>query len=311
MPILPAQTSAWAALPAYSMASPTDALRAKTDAELQFYVDNPSFYHADIVAAARLELMRRGAAPSEPRTAIPTPTPAAEPASAATYSPTAYTVDEVEPPAARRPLLWVAALVLMLAGVWLWQKRTPAVAPVAMSRPHHRSPDSLKLVEVVTHPLPSYDTDPIVATQVAQIPAAEKQQAAALRQFRELCRRFWAAETQTEFLTNQAHAGQAGDLFADQALVVRGTWRDWNKAVVYSYDFGPKMKDQLQRMAQVASSQQHILDRMPGLLAGRKFLTDKELVAREADVQDLLRGIRPTSPVTGRPYRAIVLEMKP
>ncbi|AMR29067.1 hypothetical protein A0257_19490 [Hymenobacter psoromatis] len=202
-------------------------------------------------------------------------------------------------------------MVLVLAGAWLWQKRMPAAAAVTMSRPHHRSPDSLKLVEVATHPLPSYDPDPIVATQLARIPAAEKQQAASLRQFRELCRRFWAAETQTEFLTTQAHAGQAGDLFADQALAVRGTWRDWNKAVVYSYDFGPKMKDQFERMAQVASSQQHILDRMPGLLPNRKFLTDKELVAREADVQDLLRGIRPTSPVTGRAYRATVLHMKP
>lgn len=296
------------------MASPTDALRAKTDVELQFFVDNPGFYHADIVAAAQRELTRRGpvsAVPvptSGPRPPGPTPLLAAEPATATTYAATSYDTDEAEPATSHRPLLWVAALVLALAGVWLWQKRTPTAAPVAMSRPHHRSPDSLKLVEVVTHPLPTYDTDPIVATQVARIPAAEKQKAASLRQFRELCRRFWAAETQTEFLTNQAHAGQAGALFADQALAVRGTWRDWNKAVVYSYDFGPKMKDQLQRMAQVASSQQHILDRMPTLLAGRKFLTDKELVAREADVQDLLRGLRPTSPVTGRPYRAIVLK---
>ncbi|TDN37272.1 hypothetical protein E4631_05015 [Hymenobacter sp. UV11] len=299
------------------MASPTDALRAKTDAELQFFVDNPSFYHADIVTAAQRELMRRGlgsarpaSAPS-PRPPGPTPTLAAQPAHAAAYTATAYDTDDTDgaaPTAGRRPLLWVAALVLVLAGVWLWQKRTPTAAPVAMSRPPHRSPDSLKLVEVVAHPLPSYDTDPIVATQVAQIPAAEKQQAAALRQFRELCRRFWAAETQTEFLTNQAHAGQAGDLFADQALAVRSTWRDWNKAAVYSYDFGPKMKDQFERMGQVASSQQHILDRMPALLPGRKFLTDKELVEREIDIQDLMRGIRPTSPVTGRPYRAVVLK---
>jgi len=296
------------------MASPTDALRAKTDAELQFFVDNPSFYHADIVAAARRELTRRGPVSAGPTSASasrppgPTPPPAAEPARTAAYTASAYDMEDAAPTASRRPLLWVAAVVLALAGAWLWQKRTPTTAPVAMSRPHHRSPDSLKLVEVVTHPLPTYDTDPIVATQVARIPAAEKQQAASLRQFRELCRRFWAAETQTEFLTNQAHAGQAGNLFADQALAVRGTWRDWNKAVVYSYDFGPKMKDQFQRMAQVASSQQHILDRLPGLLPGRKFLTDKELVAREADVQDLLRGIRPTSPVTGRPYRVTVLK---
>ena len=299
------------------MASPTDALRAKTDAELQFFVNNPSFYHADMVTAAQRELTRRGpvsAGPtpaSVPRPPSPTPRPAVEPAHPAAYPASAYDLGDAAPPASRRPLLWVAAVVLGLAGVWLWQKRPPAAVPLAISRPHHLSPDSLKLVEVAIHPLPSYDTDPIVATQLARIPAAEKQQAASLRQFRELCRRFWAAETQTEFLTNQAHAGQAGNLFADQALAVRGTWRDWNKAVVYSYNFGPKMKDQFARMGQVASSQQHILDRMPGLLPSRKFLTDKELVARETDVQDLMRGIRPTSPVTGRPYRATVLQMKP
>ncbi len=299
------------------MASPTDALRAKTDAELQFFVNNPSFYHADIVTAAQRELTRRGpvsAGPtlaSGPRPPSPTPPAAAEPAHLAAYPASAYDLGDAAPAASRRPLLWVAAVVLVLAGVWLWQKRTPAAVPLAISRPHHLSPDSLKLVEVAIHPLPSYNTDPIVATQLARIPAAEKKQAASLRQFRELCRRFWAAETQTEFLTNQAHAGQAGNLFADQALVVRGTWRDWNKAVVYSYNFGPKMKDQFERMGQVASSQQHILNRMPGLLPSRKFLTDKELVARETDVQDLLRGIRPTSPVTGEPYRATVLQMKP
>jgi len=205
-------------------------------------------------------------------------------------------------------LLWVALLALVLAGVWLWQKRTPAATPVTAGRPTHRSPDSLKLVEVVAHPLPTFDIDRLVETQVATIPATEKRQAAALRQFRELCRRFWTAETQTEYLTDQAQAGKAGDLFADQALVVRGTWRDWNKAAVYGFAFGPKMKDQFDRMSQVAGSQQHVLDRLPSQLAGRKFLTDKELVARGTDIQDLMRGLRPVSPVTGRPYQAVVLK---
>ncbi|MGI4738737.1 MAG: hypothetical protein ACRYG7_26500 [Janthinobacterium lividum] len=310
------------------MASPTDALRAKTDAELQFFVDNPSFYHADIVATAQRELARRGPAavrpaasstplaapevgllPTTPPTALEngpalTSRPTPEPAPAATYAPTSYDYDE-ETPARRSPLLWVALLALVLAGAWLWQKRTPTAAPVTA---RHRSPDSLKLVEVVAHPLPTFDIDRLVETQVATIPATEKRQAAALRQFRELCRRFWAAETQTEYLTDQAQAGKAGDLFTDQALVVRGTWRDWNKAAVYSYAFGPKMKDQFERMGQVAASQQHVLDRLPSQLVGRKFLTDKELVARGTDIQDLMRGLRPVSPVTGRPYRAIVLK---
>jgi hypothetical protein len=41
------------------MATATDALRTKTDAELQFFVDNPGYYHADLVLTARQELRRR------------------------------------------------------------------------------------------------------------------------------------------------------------------------------------------------------------------------------------------------------------
>ena len=285
------------ALPPPRMTSPPDALRAKTDPELQFFVNNPSFYHADMVAAARRELARRGSAAG-----APAPLPTAEP----TYAAPAEDPDEAAPPPGRSPLLWVGLLALLLAaGAWWWQRTPPT--PVAGPRPAALSPDSLKLTEVVAHPLPTFDIDGLVATQVARMPAAEQRPAAALRQFRELCRRFWAAETQSEFLVSQARAGKANEFFADQALAVRSTWRDWNKAVVYHYDLGPKMQDQVQRMAQVASNQQHVLDRLPGLLPGRQFLGDEELKGRQAEVEDIMRGITPISPVTGRPYRAIVL----
>lgn len=277
------------------MSAAADVLRAKTDAELQFFVDNPSYYHADLVLAARQELRRRGLGP--------------------TLRPSEPTVlayaDEPAPTPSRRPLL-VGAAVLSLAavgGTWLWASR-PAAQPLAATRPHHRAADSLKLETVVAHPIPSFDVDKLVAEQVASIPAAEKQKPQELRQFKGLCRRFWAAETQTEFLTSQAHAGQAGPMFVEQTLVARQTWRDWNKAVVYSYRFGPKMKDQLERMAGTASSQQHILANFPDLLDGRKFLTNKEMQSREADVQDWLAGLRRVSPVTGKPYKATVLEVK-
>ena len=273
------------------MASPTDALRAKTNAELQFFVDNPGLYHADLVAAAQRELRGRGVGPVA----------AAPPA--APYPP-AEAEAEVAP---RRWPVLVGVLLLGAAGTgWLWHTRTPVPTPA--SRPGQLSPDSLRLESVATRVLPTFDTDAIVAAQLARVPAAEKREAQALRQFKELGRRFWAAETQTEFLTNQAHAGQANPMFAEQALLVRENWRAWNKAVVYSYRFGPAMQGQFERMAKAASSQQHILSSMPGLLPGRKFLTDKEILAREAEVQDWLAGLRKTSPVTGRPYRVTVLQ---
>ena len=128
--------------------------------------------------------------------------------------------------------------------------------------------------------------------------------AQALRQYRELAKRFWAAECQTEYLVNQAYAGKASPMFADQALVARTTWSAWNKAAVYSYKMGPTMQQQVQYMSDVASSQQHILEKLPDLLPQRRFLTDKELNARNADVQGWLKEVRPTSPVTGRPYEA-------
>jgi hypothetical protein len=275
------------------MTSAPDVLRAKTDAELQFFVENPSLYHADLVATARQELRRRGVGP--PPAAAPTETYISD-------------YDEVSA-TSKRPFIF-AAVVLGLGaagvGAW-WTSRPPApAAPVV----NNLSAEALKLESVETQQLPAFDTDALVAAQVARVPAAEKQDAQALRQFRELSRRFWTAETQTEYLTNQADIGKASPLFADQAVLVRENWRAWNKAAVYGYHFGPKMQGQFDLMGQVASSQQHVLTNLPALLPDRAFATDKELVARGADVQDWMAGIRQVSPVTGKAYKATVLEIK-
>lgn len=277
----------------FIMTSAPDVLRAKTDTELQFFIDNPSFYHADLVASVRQELRHRGVGPT----------------SAATPEiPYLTDYEKVSAPA-KRPL-YLLAVVLGLGGVgasFWWTTRSPAATPIVAN---NLSAKLLKLESVETQQLPTFDTEAIVATQLARIPAAEKKEAQALHQFRELSRRFWAAETQTEFLTNQATSGKAGPRFTDQTLLVRENWRAWNKAVVYSYRFGPKMQGQFDLMSQAASSQQHILSSLPALLPNRAFATDKELVAREADVQDWLAGIRPVSPVTGKAYKAIILKIK-
>jgi hypothetical protein len=77
---------------------------------------------------------------------------------------------------------------------------------------------------------------------------------------------------------------------------------------VYSYKFGPVMQEHFERMANAASSQQHILDQLPDKLAHRQFVNDKELNARAADVQDWLAALVPKSPVTGRAYKATLLK---
>ena len=63
-------------------------------------------------------------------------------------------------------------------------------------------------------------------------------------------------------------------------------------------------------MGEAASSQQHILDVMPGLLPGQKFRTDNELTGRAEDVQDLVGGLLPVSPVSGQRYKRTVLKAK-
>lgn len=273
-----------------AMSTATDVLRAKTAAELQFFVDNPSYYHTDLVAAARQELRHRGFGP------------AAQPA-APDYPDTGS--DYADEPAATRGPVLVAALVLGLASVggtifWASRPAAPVVAQVRRPAP--------KLETVASYAMPNFDLDQLVETQLARVPAAEKQTPQTLRQFKGLTRRFWAAETQTEYLTAQAYAGKANPSFAEQAVMARETWRGWNKAVVYSYKLGPTMQAQYERMGKVASSQQHVLAKLPGMLDDKEFLTDKEMVARSNEVQDWLAGLRPTSPVTGKAYHVTVLK---
>lgn len=275
------------------MSSAPDVLRTKTDAELQFFVDNPGYYHPHLVAAARQELRSRGIGPAPQPSAVELATD--------------Y---EQEPQGTKRPVLITAFLLGLAAvgGAFFWA-RQPTAAP-ATSQAAKPAGAALKLETVESYAIPNFDIDKIVEDQLARVPAAEKQTPQTLRQFKGLTRRFWAAETQTEHLTAQAYAGKANPSFTEQTVFVRETWRGWNKAVVYSYHLGPVMQAQFERMRQVASSQQHVLAKLPGLLENQEFLKDKEMQARDNEVQDWLAGLRPTSPVTGKRYRVTVLNFK-
>ncbi len=286
-------------------ASIDDFYHQKTDAELRFFVDHPELYQPSLIDATRRELRRRGVAPAM--------------AGPAELPPLTYVSPEPAAPTGLRtgPLtLGLAAVLLVGLGCFyvVKQKNQPSPPPVAAAKP--KAPP--QLVEVETSAIPTYDAvvAQAVTQQVQRLPAAERAATAAkadgmaLRQYRELARRFWAAECQTEYLVNQAHAGKASTMFADQALVARTSWSAWNKAAVYTYEkFGPAMQEDFQRMQEVAGSQQHILERLPDLLPQKKFLNDKELNARDTEVQDWLRVLRPASPVTGKPYKATVIKM--
>ncbi|WP_046245600.1 hypothetical protein [Hymenobacter terrenus] len=271
----------------------------KTDAELLFFVEHPAHYAPGMVEAAQRELRRRGVAPSAP---VAPPPPSTE------YPPAN---EDAAPKTGLYILGLTVLLVISLAVFYLIkQKNSPSSVVAAAPAKVRKAPP--RLIEVATSAIPNYDgvVAAAVARQLRDVPAAEKADAQHLRQFRELSKRFWAAETQSEYLINQAYDGKAGPMFADQALVARGTWQIWNDANVYSYKFGPVMREKLSRMSQAASGQQHILDQLPGLLPGRKFLTDMEIKSRITEVQDLVGGLLPVSPVSGQPYKRILLKAK-
>ena len=266
-------------------------------------VDHPDYYQPELVEAARRELRQRGVAAS------------VSPVSTGPVSAATLTAEPVRSGLSVVLIVMVTAAVFAVSlGVFYFvkQKNSPATETTAAPKPVRKAPP--QLTEVTTSVIPSYDVEALVSQQLKRVPAAERESAASagqpLRQYRELVKRFWTAETQTEYLTSQAHAGLAGPVFAEQTLLVRQTWSDWNKAAVYSYRFGPAMQAHFKDMQSIANGQQHILEMMPDLLTNNKLQTNKELTDRETDVESGLSGLLPKSPVTGRVYKVPVLTIR-
>ena len=260
------------------------------------------------------------ASPSAPAPLAPAPAPAPRPTAAETaadaaldalvlpqrgpvYQPITYQ-SPPEPPPARLPWKLLALLGLLLLGGagWLLKTQADAPAPPVARRPPPR------LVEVATEVLPNTDAAiaACVDAQTARTPATEQADAQALRQYRELARRFWAAEILTEYLFEKARAGKTTPAFAHQLALAHDAWNQWAKARVYTYRFGPVMTDHLDRMGRVARQQTQVLMDLPAQLAAHQPPdTEPNDQRRLADVYDLLRGLRPTSPVTRQPYPAL------
>lgn len=279
----------------------SDFYHQKTDAELQFFVENPDHYQPDIVAEARRELRRRGVA-------LPQPAPV-EPAA-------------VPAPAARGlplgPLVLAVAVVLALSLGVLYlirHKNSPADTVTAATAPAKpKAPP--RLTEVATSTIPDFGPAVVasVQRQVQHIPAAERAAAAKeampLRQYRELAKRFWTAETQTEYVMNQARRGQLDAALPGHIQAVEATWQQWNKALRYSYKFGPAMSDHLDIMTRVARQQQEGLNDLLIVANNPQSYENDQTRKRAADVSDLLAGLLPKSPVTGQPYNTIVRRVR-
>ena len=279
-----------------------DFYHQKTDAELLFIVQNPALYHEDLADAARRELSRRGVASARP----------APPAETAAY---AGPEPDEAPPARRGLQAVVLAGVLLLGGggyYYLAQQRAATEQQLAAEKAEKLRKNPPKLVAATTDALPSYaaEVKQCVDDQVKRLPAAEKQAEQELRQYRELARRFWTAETQSEYVEQQALAGKNSEAFIGQVELVQSAWEQWNKAQMYSYKFGPKMADDVDIMARVARQQQERLSDLPALLAAQREIDTEANRRRRTDVQDLLSGLRATSPVTGKAYQAQVRHIK-
>ncbi|MBH8560575.1 hypothetical protein [Hymenobacter negativus] len=278
----------------------TDFYHQKTDAELQFLVENPDYYQPDIVAEARRELRRRGVAPSQPALAEP--------------------VAMAAPPARglpTGPLVLAVAVVLALSlGVlyFINHKNSPPAAAVAVAPTKPKAPP--RLTEVATSTIPDFGPAVVasVQRQVQRIPARERaaaaQEAMPLRQYRELAKRFWTAETQTEYVMNQARRGQLDAALPGHIQAVESTWEQWNKAMNYSYKFGPAMSDHLDIMTRVARQQQEGLNDLLIVANNPQSYENDQTRKRAADVSDLLSGLLPKSPVTGQPYNTIVRRVR-
>lgn len=276
-----------------------DFYHQKTDDELRFFIDNPDYYQPDIVAEARRELRRRGVAP-------PLPAPAPSVAVAA-------------PPARglrTGPLVLAVAVVLALSlGVlyFIGQKNRPAATPDAVPAKPKAPP---RLIAVATSVIPDFGpaVKSSVQRQVQRIPAAERaaaaQAAMPLHQYRELARRFWTAETQTEYVLNQARQGQLDAALPGHIQTVGTTWEHWNKALRYSYKFGPAMSTHLDLMTRVARQQQEALSDLLLVANNPQRYENDQTRRRTADVSDLLAGLLPKSPVTGQPYPTIVRRVR-
>ena len=153
-----------------------------------------------------------------------------------------------------------------------------------------------------------------VVEQLARVPAAERTAATAaakpLRQYRELTKRFWAAQTLTEYLTKQARDGQRLEVLPRQVDVVLAAWQQWNSAMVYSYKLGPVMDTHVDLMSRVARQQQDALSDLQNAVETKQPLQDNKTALHDANMDDLLSGLRPASPVTQQPYAAHTRHIK-
>lgn len=217
--------------------STPDFFQKKTTAELQYLMENPGFYDADVVAHARQELRQRGAL---------VPAPASFPGSPTTPVAAAYDPDDAPTSqAGSRWLLGGLGLAAVLALAWWAFQNQPAETAVS------RQPLVPIVLEATTiRPLPSFEPEAArqVATTRRLLPAADRADTTAAGRYARMARRYWLAENTAAYLTAQALADSVTSVFAGQAGIglERISW--FMGAMAYDQNLTPEMDSRLALM---------------------------------------------------------------
>jgi hypothetical protein len=276
------------------MSFTTDMLLLKTDTELQFFVDNPSFYQPEVVAAAQRELRRRQphAVPSHSGPAFPE-----------------QELIQADFDEAPRRQSWALpsgiAVLVAIAGLGFWSRQPaaaghPTPGAAAEAKPAAK-PLSLKLETAVSSPIPYYDTEGYVDKALALVPKAEKAKDQRVSQYRAISRRFWAAQNPSAHLIRQAQEGQPNPVFGAQVKVVLAQWHDLSRVLVYSYQFDPVMADHLDRMKIISQYQRNALIELSNDCESHKRprLDSETSLEEQAKIAHLLTPLtRKTGPIT-------------
>jgi len=274
-----------------------DFYHQKTDTELQFFIDHPELYQPSLIDAARRELRRRGVAPV--------------PLAPLETAPFDYAPGPTGLRTGALTLGLAAVLLVGLGGFYFVKQHKPAAVAATAEKP--KAPPRLE--EVETSVIPDYGAavKASVQRQVQRVPAAERATAAQatmpMHQYRELAKRFWTAECQTEYVFEQARQGKMDAALPGHVESAMATWQQWYKANAYRYQFGPKMTQHLDAMARVAQQQQEGLADLLIVARNPQSYETAKTRQREADVNDLLSSLLTKSPATGKPYPVLIRKM--
>jgi hypothetical protein len=274
------------------MSFTTDMLLLKTDTELQFFVNNPSFYQPEVVDAAQRELWRRHPHLMQAN------------AVATSHELTQTGFDEA-PHRQSWALPSAIAVLVAIAGLGFWSRQPAATeqpTPTAAAETKATTkPLSLKLETAVSSPIPYYDTEGYVEKSLALVPAAEKTNTQRVNQYRAISRRFWAAQNPSTHLIKLAQQGQPTSVFGPQVDVVLGQWHDLSRVLAFSYDFDPVMADHLDRMKMISQYQRHaLLELSKDAWANKRpHLDDESNLEEQEKITSLLAPLtHKTGPVT-------------